>query len=490
MDIAAVDEQIKLTSSLDENLSQFRRLFKKDATFRVREFWSGLGVRCALLQIDGMINTETVNRSVISPLVLAEKREGHLLRMAEREILFANEVSAKEKVSDLLHGLTYGDSILLMDGYAEALVINTKGWRTRGVSEPENETVEQGPREGFDEAAMLNLGQLRRKLQTPDLAIELCRIGRRSDTMVFVCYLQSLASPQLVREVKKRLSGIDIDGILDSNYINELIRDRRYSVFKTVGTSERPDAVASRLLEGRVAIMVDGSPVVLTVPYLLSESFQASEDYYRNFWVSSIGRVWRYLCFFLTVFVPAIYLALITHHQRLVPTFLLLSAAQSRAGVPFSSLVECLLLVFILEILKETGTRMPKSLGHTLSIVGGLVVGQAAVEAGLVSAPMLIAVAISGIAGLMIPRLRAAVFYLRLGMIALSATLGLIGCILGFALLLIRLLSISSFGVSYTRSLQNPTPQGLKDTVIRLPWSIMRTRPAFNKNAIRQRGRK
>jgi spore germination protein KA len=171
--------------------------------------------------------------------------------------------------------------------------------------------------------------------------------------------------------VKQRLERIDIDGVLDSNYLNELIRDGQFSLFPSCGSTERPDVVAAKLLEGRVAIMVDGSPVVLTVPYLFAENFQSDEDYYLNFWVASAGRFWRYLCFLLTVAVPAVYLAFLLYHQRLLPTFFLLSAAEARSGVPFSSVVECLVLILILEILKETGARMPQNLGHTLSIVGG-----------------------------------------------------------------------------------------------------------------------
>lgn len=477
----------KMTARLDENLALLRDVFSRDATFRVRDLQSGMGVRCCLLYLDGMVHSELINQSVVRPLILAAPAAGgDAADVIEHQVLYANDVSRKERLVDLLRGILYGDSVLLVEGAACGLVINTKGWRSRGISEPENETVLQGPREGFDEAAMLNLAQLRRKLLTTDLCIEMQRIGRRTDTLVFVCYLGSLASRGLVREVKKRLSKIDIDGILDTNYLNELIRDRRHSVFKTCGTTERPDVVAAKLLEGRVAVMVDGTPVVLTVPYLFTENFQSDEDYYLSFWVASVGRLLRYVCFLLAVSVPAIYLALLTFHKRLLPTFLLLSAAQSRGGVPFSSFVECLMLILILEILKETGARMPQSLGHTLSIVGGLVVGQAAVEARLISAPMLIAVAVSGIAGLMIPRLRAAVFYLRLGMLLLAAVLGLPGCLLGMTMILIRIMQLSSFGAAYTLPLQNPTVQGLKDTAVRLPWWMMKTRPGFNRNLQRQ----
>ncbi len=480
------DDTHELSEDLEANLATFRRIFENDATFRVRDIHAGLGVRCYLLYIDGMVNSQLMNQSVVRPLMIAKPMKGEIAEVIERQVLYANEVSRKRKLIDLLRGILYGDCVLLVEGSAEGLVMNSKGWRTRGVSEPDNETVLQGPREGFDEAAMLNLSQLRRKLLTPDLCIELLRVGRRTDTLVFVCYLHSLADPQLVKRVKKKLGEIDIDGILDANYINELIRDRKYSIFKTCGTTERPDVAAAKLLEGRVAIVVDGTPVVLTVPYLFAENFQSDEDYYLNFWVTSIGRMLRYACFLITVFVPALYLAVITYHKRLIPTFLLLSAAQSREGVPFSSLVECLALILVLEILKETGTRMPQSLGHTLSIVGGLVVGQAAVEARLISAPMLIVVSISGIAGLMIPRLRSAVFYLRLLSVLAAALLGLPGCFLVATLVLVRILSISSFGVSYTQPLETPTLQGLKDTLIRAPWSFMQTRPAFNRNLIRQ----
>lgn len=483
-------EEWQLTGSYDADLGRFRERFSKDATFRVRSFRSRSGERCALMYLDGMVNTEVMNESVVRPLILAEWQKGNALDEIAERVLFANDVKNISDVTELLRGILYGDCVLLVEGCVGGLVMNSKGWRTRGINEPKNETVAMGPREGFDEAAMLNLSQLRRKLLTSDLAIEMQRIGRRTDTPVFVCYLSSVADPRLVKAVKKRLSQIDIDGILDTNYLNELIRDNRFSIFKTCGTTERPDVVAARLLEGRVAIMADGTPVVLTVPYLFSENFQSDEDYYLNFWVSSIGRFLRYVCFFLTVSVPALYLALITYHQRLLPTFLLLSAAQARSGVPFSSVVECTALILVLEILKETGARMPQNLGHTLSIVGGLVVGQAAVEAKLVSAPMLIVVAISGIAGLMIPNLRAAVFYLRLGMVALAAALGLLGCFFGMTLILVSILSLSSFGVSSVDSLAVPTVQGLKDTLFRLPWSMMRKRPHFNRNRTRQKGPK
>ena len=482
----------QLEHQFDKNLKAICSVFSADAAFRHRMFQTGWGARAAICYLEGMVSSDQIREGVIRPLMESVKlpAQTNLAAYAAEAILWATEISRAEQMEAVVSGILGGAAALFFEACPTALLIDAKGFRSRGIQEPENESVLQGPREGFDEVAIQSLAMIRRKLQTPDFCAEQLTIGKRSKTAVYLCYLGSLASPRLVANLKRRLSKIEIDGILDTNYLNELIRDEKHSVFKTVGTTERPDVVAAKLLEGRVAILANGTPVALTVPYLFAENFQSDEDYYVNFWGASIGRLLRYLCFFLTISVPAVYLALLTHHQRLLPTFLLLSAAGTRGGVPFSSLVECLVLILILEILKETGARMPQNLGHTLGIIGGLVVGQAAVEARLVSASMLIVVAVSGIAGLMIPRLRAAVFFLRVGLVLLAAWLGLPGCLLGISLLLIRLTGTTSFGVSYLQPLESPTVQGVKDTFLRLPWGKMLNRPAFNRNLIRQRRRK
>ena len=479
----------RLSSSLEENIRLFKGIFKKDAVLRLRKIAvrSSCSYDCALFYMDGMIKAELLNESVIRPLITsrAERREDSLVGFISKQVLFAGETSVTDRVEDMLRSLLYGDTILLVDGCTDAITINTKGWRTRGISEPEDERVLQGPREGFDEAALLNLAMIRRKLLTPDLCTELIRVGRRSDTPVFICYLDTLVNKRTLSELKKRIKKLDMDGILDSNYIAEQIRDHPRSLFKTCGSTERPDIVAARLLEGRIALVVDGTPVVMTVPYLFSENFQSDEDYYLNYAVSSVGRLLRFVCFFLSVSIPAVFIAATSYHKELLPTSLALTVAQLRGGVPFSAFWECILLIFVFEILKETGVRMPQSLGHALSIVGGLVVGQAAVEARIVSAPMLIIVALSGISGLMVPRLKGAVFYLRLIYVVLSALFGLYGYIAGITVTLIHILDLSSFGTSSTVSLDRASFQSLKDSFWRAPWGKMRTRPFFNQNIIR-----
>lgn len=485
----------RIRGELNKDIEYFKEIFKKDSILRTRQFRCGgdINADCAAIYFDGMVNVSVINDAIIRPVVdfgvmpADATDEGDLADRIMKNILYANEVAATDDVADMLRGAMYGDTLLLIDGCSRALVINSKGWKTRGISEPEDERILEGPREGFEEAAMMNMALIRRKLQTPDLCAEFYHIGRRTDTKIFICYLDSLVSKKALAELKKRLKKIDIDGIFDTNYISELTADRKYSLFRRAGSTERPDIVAARLLEGRIAVICDGSPMVLTLPYLFTENFQADEDYYQNFLISSVGRLLRYICFFLSISVPAVYLALTLFHKRLLPTPFLLSVAAAREGVPFSSVVECILLIIIFEILKEAGVRTQQSLGQALSIVGGLVVGQAAVEAKIVSAPMLIVVALSGIAGLMIPRLRTAVFYLRLGLALAASLLGLFGYIMLLFFILIRIMSESSFGVDTTPSLSEPTGENMKDTVIRARFGLMRTRPAFNRNRIRMK---
>lgn len=485
-------KDIKLSGKIDSDIALFKSIFSRDAVLRTREIMIGGAARCYIIFMDGMVNSASQGETVVEALIEAKISAEQFVscKFIAQNILFANEANETDSLPDMLRAILYGDTLLIADGNKTALTINTKGWRTRGIKEPDSERVLQGPREGFDEAAMFNVAMIRRKLLTPDLCIEFMRIGRRSDTPIFICYLGSLVREDMLKELKRRLEKIDIDGILDSNYIAECIRDNKYSLLKTMGSTERPDIVAARLLEGRIALVVDGTPVVLTIPYLFSENFQSDEDYYINFTLSSFARALRWFCFFITVSVPGVFVALVTHHFQLLPTHFALTVARLRAGVPIASVVECLALIFAFEILKEAGLRMPQNLGHALSVVGGLVVGQAAVEAGIISAPMLIAVAFSAISGLMIPRMTSAIFYLRILVVIACAVWGLLGFFVLSTIFTVRVFSLKSFGVDYTESFANPRFQTLKDTVFRAPWNFMKLRPLFNKNRVRKSGKK
>lgn len=485
-------KELYLSGNLKEDIAFFKELFKKDIILRVKEISARntVNLNCALVYMDGMTDADQINEAIIRPIITVSSPPDSedIADYISKQLLFARDAKKTDNISQILQSILYGEALLLIDGSKTALTIDVKGWRTRGISEPQEERILQGPREGFEEAALLNLAMIRRKLLTPDLCIEMLHVGRRTSTAVFICYLNTLANHRTINDLKTKIGNIDIDGILDSNYIIEQIRDNKHSIFKTSGSTERPDVVAAKLLEGRIAIVVDGTPVVATVPYLFSENFQSDEDYYQNFLLSSAERMLRYFCFLISISIPAVFVAISTFHRQLLPTSFMISVMQLRGGVPFSPVGETITMILVFEILKETGVRMSQNLGHALSIVGGLVVGQAAVEARIISAPILIVVALSGIAGLMLPRLKGAIFYLRISFVLLCAFLGLYGYLLGLCVLIIYILSVKSFGVDYTSSLKQANIQSLKDTVFRAPWYAMRLRPMFNSNLIRQKG--
>lgn len=481
-------KNIFLSGNFTEDIKLIKEIFCRDAVIRVRKIKIGGKVDAALFYMDGMVNSSLLGETVIESLIRAKIKENSApdCDYTQSSILFAVDVAKTDCLPDMLRAVLYGDTLLIIDGQKNALTIDTKGWRTRGISEPEGERVLQGPREGFDEAGLQNLAMIRRKLLTPDLCIEQMRLGRRSDTHIFVCYLGSLADENTVKKLKCELSKIDIDGILDSNYISEILCKGKNFLFKTIGTTEKPDVVAARLLEGRIAVVVDGTPVVLTLPYLFSENFQSDEDYCVDYIHATFSRLLRYFCFFIAVSVPGVFLALVTHHFDLLPTHFAVSLSQIRAGVPISSFAECLALIFAFEILKESGLRMPQNLSHALSVVGGLVLGQAGVEAKMISTPMLIAVSLSAIAGLMVQNLATAVTYLRIINVIACAFLGIYGFFAVSVLVAVYVLNINSFGVDYTISLSKPNTQNLKDTFVRRSWIKMFNRPLFNKNIIRK----
>lgn len=480
---------VKFYTDLKMNVDFINSVFKNDDILRFRQITTKSGEKCAVFFFDGMVNNDTLNESIVKPLLTFEEKFTHQKAdYSVEHILFAAETQIVKTAEEAFRNILYGDTLLLFDGDYKAVTINTKGWRTRGISEPDNERVLTGPKEGFDESVMLNMAMIRRKLPTTDFKAEYVRFGRHTDTRAFICYLDSIVNRKALKILKSKLKTINIDGVLDTNYVTELINHNKFSIFKTAGTTERPDVVAARLLEGRIALFVDGTPVVLTVPYLFSENFQSDDDYYQNYVVASVGRFLRYLSFLIAISAPAVYLALVTHHKQLLPTSFFITVINARSDVPFGSGTECLILILIFEMLRECGIRVQKDMGSALSIVGGLVIGQASVEAKIVSAPMLIAVALSGIAGLMISRLKGAVLFCKIKLVLLSLSFGLYGYFTGMAFIFLRVFTLDSFGTDYTSGMKSISFSSLKDSLIRAPWFFMIKRPnLLSKNKIRQR---
>ena len=463
---------------INQNIAKMQQLFARDQTMITRRIsppgWPE-GEIC-LFFCDGMVSSMSVNESIIGPLtqMAPPPRGADRLRWLEEGVVQSNEARASGDWNDLVCSMVYGDTVLFCGGCDKALILNTKGFAMRGISEPDGETVLKGPREGFTEGILRNLSMVRRKLRVSELKLEYLTLGSVSKTVCALCYIDGVVDPEVLAEVRKRLKAVKMDGILDSNYIAEIIRDHKKSPFKTIGTTERPDVVAAKLLEGRVALVVDGTPVVLTMPGILIECFQSSEDYYVGFHFAALSRLLRMIGFFLAVSVAPVYIALVNFHAEMLPTPLLLSIASARQGVPFPSVFEALLLLAVFDLLREAGTRTPSAIGQTLSIVGGLVVGSAAVEARFASAPMVIIIAFSGIAGLMIPKLKAAVILVRLGLLALASCAGLYGYMTGITALVVHLASMQSFGVNMLACGPVSGQGSREDSLVRAPFGRMK----------------
>ena len=466
-------DTITFSTDLESNIRLMQTIFQGDNTFVTRRAVGHAGLSCAVFFFDGMVNNIAINQSVIRPIVCSDLGRASAETLCQT-VLQINDSRVETDVSKLFASFLYGDTVVFTEGEARPVVVNTKGFSVRSASEPENERVLSGPREGFTECFMPNLALIRRRLNDKRLKFTFLRIGSRTNTVVCLCYLAGVCEQKLIAHLKRKLEALDIDSVLDANYLAERIRDHRLSPFPTLGTTERPDVVAARLVEGRCAIVVDGSPVVLTAPFLFQECFQSNDDYYISFLQANLSRLLRVAGFVFTITFPAVYIALMLYHRELVPARLLFAVSAAQRGVPLPIGWETFLLLLVLEALKEAGARTPGAMGQTMSIVGGLVLGQAAVSARFAAAPTVIVVAIAGVTGLMVPKLQTATLWLRFALLAGAAAYGLYGVSLALALALTWLCRMHSCSIPYLLNLIPRVQAEQEDAWLRAPWFFMR----------------
>jgi spore germination protein KA len=476
----------ELSRDFEKNVELFKKILGKNRDFVQYEFVFGTHekIRAALFYFEGLVYREYINEFILKPLMFqshhfssGELRRGKSIAHLRERLISIGGTEVVSKVDDILNNCLCGDTILLVDGYAEALALNTKGWKTRGVEEPKTEALVRGAREGFTESIGINMALLRRRIRHFEFTIEEMQIGAKTRTKVCIAYLKGVVNTGVLEEVRKRLGRIKTDAILESGYLEQFIEDAPFSIFPTVANSERPDTVAAKILEGRVAIITDGTPMVLTVPALFASSFQSPEDYYSRPYYASLIRWIRYICFFITVSAPAVYVALTTYHQELIPTPLLITMAAASEGTPFPALVEVLLMGVIFEILREAGIRLPRPIGTTISIVGALVIGESAVSAGLIGAHMVIVVSLTAISSFVIPAQTDAATILRFILIFAAGFMGAFGIFIVFLGLLVHLSSLRSFGVPYFAPFAPVNLPALQDTMVRVPFWMQLTRP-------------
>ncbi|AHF06470.1 spore germination protein [Desulfitobacterium metallireducens] len=476
----------KFSQDLEKNLDTLKGIIGASSDIVIRKFAFGYKrqIQAAIIFIDGLTDKALINENIMKPLMYdirfiykEETSEINNISYIKSTLLSVVEVEETASINEAVDSFLSGDTLLLIDGSKETLIIHLRGWKTRGLEEPKTESAVRGPREGFTESLSTNTALLRRKIKNPDFMLEKTKLGARTKTEVCIAYIQGLANPQLIEEIRRRLKRINTDAILESGYIEQFIEDAPFSIFPTVSNSEKPDKVAAKLLEGRAAILVDGTPFVLTVPMLFIESFQTAEDYYSRPFFASIIRILRFVSYSISILAPALYVALTTFHQELIPTSLLLTMAATHEGVPFPSILEAGLMMIAFEILREAGVRLPRPVGQAVSIVGALVIGQSAVSAGLIGAPMVIVVAITAVSSFVVPPQTDSGAVIRFILLILAGFMGGFGIAMGLLAIFIHMASLRSFGTPYLSPLAPLSPSDLKDTFVRAPIWTMLKRP-------------
>ncbi|MDR2932940.1 MAG: spore germination protein [Oscillospiraceae bacterium] len=471
----------QLSCALADNIASLDALFTDVDIMRSRRFQnaSAPGLDFCIYFSDGVVDSLLINEHIIAPLLVADIDPGPGLFEAVRNcFVMTCDMKETTEMHEIVSDITYGDTLLLIEGSNRALIISSKSFMLRSITEPEGEKVLSGPREGFNEGLMANLSMIRRRLRTNELKMRFYTAGAQTNTTLCICYMDNIVNKNILNELYRRLETVNIDGVIDSNYIAENIQEGSLLGFVTTGTTERPDVVAAKLLGGRIAIVVDGSPVVLTIPYLFIENFQSNEDYYVNPYYATFSRMLRIIGFFLTMITPALYIAISAYHHEILPAPLMINITSERQSVPLSAALEAFIMLLVFDILRETGVRMPSHVGQALSIVGALVIGQAAVEAKLVASPMIIVVAFTGITNLLVPKLSAASLVARYLLLLLASSFGLLGVVCGLSILIIHVFNLQSYGVPALMPLDNLSFQEVKDTFFRAPLPKMLTRVA------------
>ncbi len=375
-----------------------------------------------------------------------------------------------------------GDAVVIVDGTDGYLICSVKKWDKRAIAEPPTSTVMRGPREGFIEDVKTNLSLIERRLKSPSLAVEKMTIGRLSQTTVALVYLADVAAPEVVNAVRDKLEKIDIDALTDSHYIQPYLEERPFSIFHQTGVTEKPDIVTAKLLEGRVAIVVDGSPMVVTVPFMVIEDYQSSEDYYERPSLSTFLRILRLVSIFFAVLLPGFYVALQEYHYSMIPLRFLITVMTAVNGIPLPPLLEIMFVILLFEVIREASVRMPRAVGMAMSIVGALVLGETAVKAGIISSPAVMITALSSIALYVAPNQEGTLTLLRVAFTALGGLGGMYFMLVGMLYLVLYLCSMGGFGTPYLAPLAPFVPGDLKDSFYRASLLRMNERPKSIKN--------
>ncbi|QDY85430.1 spore germination protein [Paenibacillus polymyxa] len=488
----------KVTGNYDSDLQAIREAIGQNSDVHFREFvMKKFHARSVLVFIEGMQDEKLMSKQVLEVLMFEDQQdqdqqkqpEGLSNSFIKERLMPITQISEVTSMEELHEFILLGHTALLIEGMKEAILVGSPNGAIRSVNEPTSESLLRGPRIGFTEVLSENTSMLRRQGLNKSLEMKKFQVGSRIKKDLVMAYIKDIVNPDLLEEVKRRISKIDMDFLPESGYVEQLIEDNYLSPFQQAHNTERPDRVINALLEGRIAILLDGTPFALIVPVTFSMLLQSPEDYYERWIPGTLLRLLRFSGAFIALMGPALYISFISFHPGLIPTKLIISIIGTRQGVPFPSVIEVLILEISIEILREAGIRLPKPIGPAMGIVGGLVIGDAAVNAGIVSPFLVIVVAVTAISSFSIPTYSAGITLRLLRFVGMffAAMLGMFGTILFFLLICIHLTKLNSFGVPYVTPFSPMRLSDWKDVYIRAPLSLMKRRPVMMKTQQRKR---
>ncbi|MDR6555507.1 spore germination protein [Paenibacillus qinlingensis] len=469
------DYKIPLDPSILRNEQMLKNIFQDCSDVVIQSPAMPLQIEMLALYITGLSDTSHLEDLILKQFMSfsrdQQKSDG-MEQVIQTNFIPISRTKKVSILSDVIDSVLQGDVVFLFDEMAYGIAVCVQASERRGIEEPQSEPVIRGPCEGFVESLQTNTGLLRVRLRSADLKMESLSIGSLSHTNVVIVYLKGIAEEELLHDVRNPIRNIQIDGVLESGYIEEFITDSPYSPFPQIQNTERPDVIIGSLLEGKIAILTDGTPIALVVPMTFWAGLQASEDYYERSIAATPLRWLRILFTAVSLFLPSLYVSLVSYDHPILPTSLLLSIASSQRMSPFPAIIETILMEITFEALREAGLRLPKGVGSAVTIVGGIVIGQAAVQAGFISAPVVIVVATTGIASYIIPRYNFGLAFrlLRFPLLLLAGFMGFYGLMIGIIAILIHLAALRSFGVPYLYPVAPLSLDGLKDVFVRKPW--------------------
>ncbi|WP_339821276.1 spore germination protein [Paenibacillus sp. FSL R7-0216] len=481
--LSVEQEKKKFSPDINENDEVFKTIFRDCSDVVYRELMISGQTKLLMIYIDGMIDTEIFESNVLRPLIYEGVPQGlgtidSIANMCEQKLFSLMQISRLPDFDGTVESILKGSVAILADGDATACLANIKQVETRSIEESSAEPTLRGPREGFTENLRVNTTLLRRIITTPKLKMKSITIGTLTKTEVVISYIEGVVEPKLLEEVQYRVNQIDTNGILESGYIEEAIEDTHLTPFPQMLNSERPDVIASGLLEGKVAILTDGTPFALSVPMTFWTGLQAPDDYYERSMYVLMTRLLRFVFVIFGTTTSALYIALSNYHQEMIPTKLMISIASLREHAPFPTIIEVFMMEVVFEGLREAGIRLPKTIGPLVSIVGALVIGEAAVRAGIISAPIVIVVSFAGIASFIVPRYRFGfpLRMLRFPLIILSGMFGLFGLAAGMIAILAHLTRLSPFGIPYLTPVAPLVHGWIKDWLVRAPRKLTKSK--------------